>query len=290
MQGGLQHHVGDDHQHHRVVETRPAHHALAHGENRRRHAFLGDHGAHPLAGRLEDEHADREGRGVANKADDDPQLGKADPEAAHDDAEDQGQHRHRREEAAAELAAGAHCLQLFLDVAGTLGKHAEQEENETAADPQNGRDDVKEFDDRIPVHGVLRMSLLVWRRRRFAPALERSARFARGVFRNDVAKNKHLFHLELGAIGRDIIRKHRRGHRRRDRLGFARRSIRFSTATLAMIHFWPTAISGIGLLVGLFTLLAGNPAIEPLRGISSLAFYAGMLLLAFIALPASWRS
>ena len=57
-----------------------------------------------------------------------------------------------------------------------------------------------------------------------------------------------------------------------------------------MIHFWLTAISGIGLLVGLFTLLAGNPAIEPLRGISLLAFYAGMLLLAFIALPASWRS
>ncbi|MDG4883611.1 MULTISPECIES: hypothetical protein [unclassified Mesorhizobium] len=59
---------------------------------------------------------------------------------------------------------------------------------------------------------------------------------------------------------------------------------------LAAIHFWLTAISGIGLLVGLYTLLAGNPAIEPLLGISSLAFYAGMLLFAFIALPAIWRS
>ncbi|CDX25190.1 conserved membrane hypothetical protein [Mesorhizobium sp. ORS 3324] len=59
---------------------------------------------------------------------------------------------------------------------------------------------------------------------------------------------------------------------------------------LAVIHFWLTAISGIGLLVGLYILLAGNPAIEPLLGISSLAFYAGMLLFAFIALPAIWRS
>lgn len=59
---------------------------------------------------------------------------------------------------------------------------------------------------------------------------------------------------------------------------------------LAAIHFWLTAISGIGLLAGLYILLAGNPAIEPLLGISSLAFYAGMLLFAFIALPAIWRS
>ncbi|TIQ37352.1 MAG: hypothetical protein E5X48_05730 [Mesorhizobium sp.] len=59
---------------------------------------------------------------------------------------------------------------------------------------------------------------------------------------------------------------------------------------LAAIHFWLTAISGIGLLIGLYILLAGNPAIEPLLGISSLAFYAGMLLFAFIALPAIWRS
>lgn len=57
-----------------------------------------------------------------------------------------------------------------------------------------------------------------------------------------------------------------------------------------MIHFWLTAISGIGLLVGLYTLLAGNPAIEPLLSISSRVFYAGMLLFAFIALPAIWRS
>ncbi len=58
---------------------------------------------------------------------------------------------------------------------------------------------------------------------------------------------------------------------------------------LARVHFWLTAVSGIGLLVGLFVLLAGNPAIEPLVAISSIGFYAGMFLFAFIALPALWR-
>ncbi|MBB6409287.1 MULTISPECIES: hypothetical protein [Mesorhizobium] len=58
---------------------------------------------------------------------------------------------------------------------------------------------------------------------------------------------------------------------------------------LATIHFWLTAISGIGLLIGLYFLLAGNAAIEPLVGISSIGFYAAMLLFAFIALPAVWK-
>lgn len=58
---------------------------------------------------------------------------------------------------------------------------------------------------------------------------------------------------------------------------------------LAKVHFWLTAISGIGLMIGLFILLAGNPEIEPLLGISSIGFYAGMLLFAFIALPAVWK-
>lgn len=59
--------------------------------------------------------------------------------------------------------------------------------------------------------------------------------------------------------------------------------------TLAVVHFWLTAISGIGLMIGLFVLLAGNPAIEPVLGIASIGFYAGMLLFAFIALPAVWK-
>ena len=35
---------------------------------------------------------------------------------------------------------------------------------------------------------------------------------------------------------------------------------------LAQVHFWLTAVSGIVLLVGLYFLLAGNPAIEPVVG------------------------
>jgi cbb3-type cytochrome oxidase subunit 1 len=58
---------------------------------------------------------------------------------------------------------------------------------------------------------------------------------------------------------------------------------------LAKIHFWLTAISGIGLMIGLYILLAGNPGIEPLLGISSIGFYAGMLLFAFISLPIVWK-
>ncbi|TIQ00835.1 MAG: cbb3-type cytochrome c oxidase subunit I, partial [Mesorhizobium sp.] len=34
--------------------------------------------------------------------------------------------------------------------------------------------------------------------------------------------------------------------------------------TLATVHFWLTAISGTGLLIGLCIMLADNPAIEPL--------------------------
>lgn len=59
---------------------------------------------------------------------------------------------------------------------------------------------------------------------------------------------------------------------------------------LAQVHFWLTAVSGIALLVSLFLLLAGNTAIEPVVAISSMVFYASMLLFAFIALPAIYRS
>ncbi|QPC90393.1 hypothetical protein [Mesorhizobium sp. INR15] len=59
--------------------------------------------------------------------------------------------------------------------------------------------------------------------------------------------------------------------------------------TLAVIHFWLTAVSGIGLMIGLYFLLAGNTAIEPLVAASSMGFYAAMLLFAVIALPAVWK-
>jgi hypothetical protein len=59
--------------------------------------------------------------------------------------------------------------------------------------------------------------------------------------------------------------------------------------TLAKVHFWLMAISGIGLLVSLFFLLGGNASMEPVTAISSMGFYAGFLLFAFIALPVIWR-
>jgi hypothetical protein len=58
---------------------------------------------------------------------------------------------------------------------------------------------------------------------------------------------------------------------------------------LATIHFWLTAISGIGLVVSLYFLMSGNESIEPVLGIASIGFLLGMVLFAFIALPVIWR-
>ncbi len=60
--------------------------------------------------------------------------------------------------------------------------------------------------------------------------------------------------------------------------------------TLAVVHFWLTAVSGIALVVGLYLLLAGNARMEIVTAIASFGFYAGMLLFAFIALPTIWRT
>jgi hypothetical protein len=56
-------------------------------------------------------------------------------------------------------------------------------------------------------------------------------------------------------------------------------------STLAMIHFWLQAVSGIVLLISLFFVLRGNTGVEPVTAIGSLGFFAGMLLFAWIALP-----
>jgi len=58
---------------------------------------------------------------------------------------------------------------------------------------------------------------------------------------------------------------------------------------LANVHFWLTAVSGIGLVAGLYVLLGGNPAIEPLVAACSIGFFAAMLLFAWIALPVLWK-
>jgi hypothetical protein len=59
---------------------------------------------------------------------------------------------------------------------------------------------------------------------------------------------------------------------------------------LATIHFWLTAVSGIGLLVSLYFLLAGNLSAEPVTAVSSIGLFVAMLLFAAIALPTVWRA
>src|SRR5690606_20474593 len=57
---------------------------------------------------------------------------------------------------------------------------------------------------------------------------------------------------------------------------------------LATIHFWLAALSSLGMFVGLFVLYGGNPAIEPVLGLSAMAYFASTVLFAFIALRALW--
>ena len=59
-----------------------------------------------------------------------------------------------------------------------------------------------------------------------------------------------------------------------------------NASRLAPVHFWLTAVSGAALLVSLYFVLAGNTAMEPVTAISSIGFFIGMGLFAWIALPA----
>ena len=54
---------------------------------------------------------------------------------------------------------------------------------------------------------------------------------------------------------------------------------------LANIHFWIHAVSVVVLVVSLYFVLAGNDAIEPVTAVSSIIFFIGMLLFAWIAIP-----
>lgn len=62
-----------------------------------------------------------------------------------------------------------------------------------------------------------------------------------------------------------------------------------AASRLASIHFWLSAISSACMLFGLFILFGGNPSIEPVLAVSSLAFFAATILFAFIALSALWK-
>jgi predicted membrane channel-forming protein YqfA (hemolysin III family) len=54
---------------------------------------------------------------------------------------------------------------------------------------------------------------------------------------------------------------------------------------LATLHFWIHAVSIVVLTVSLYFVLAGNPGIEPVTAVSSILFFLGMLLFAWIAIP-----
>ena len=54
---------------------------------------------------------------------------------------------------------------------------------------------------------------------------------------------------------------------------------------LATIHFWIHAVGIVVLTVSLYFVLAGNPGVEPVTAISSILFFLGMLLFAWIAIP-----
>ena len=59
---------------------------------------------------------------------------------------------------------------------------------------------------------------------------------------------------------------------------------------LAPVHFWLTAASGVVLMAGLFVMIGGNDAIEPIVATASMVFFASMLLFAWIALSAIWKT
>ncbi len=54
---------------------------------------------------------------------------------------------------------------------------------------------------------------------------------------------------------------------------------------LATIHFWIHAVSIVVLTVSLYFVLAGNPGVEPVTAVSSILFFLGLLLFAWIAIP-----
>ena len=60
------------------------------------------------------------------------------------------------------------------------------------------------------------------------------------------------------------------------------------TSRLATVHFWLAALSSLGMFIGLFVLYGGNPSIEPVLGVSAMAYFAATILFAFIALRALW--
>ena len=58
---------------------------------------------------------------------------------------------------------------------------------------------------------------------------------------------------------------------------------------LAKVHFWLAALSSLGMFIGLFVLYGGNPSIEPVLGLSAMAYFVATILFAYIAIATLWR-
>ena len=59
---------------------------------------------------------------------------------------------------------------------------------------------------------------------------------------------------------------------------------------LAMFHFWFQTASSVVMMVSLFFFYGGNPAVEPGAAIGSIGYALGVVLFAYIALPAVWKA
>ena len=59
---------------------------------------------------------------------------------------------------------------------------------------------------------------------------------------------------------------------------------------IAIVHFWFQTASAIVMMVSLYLFYGGYPAAEPGAAIGSIGYALGMLLFAYIALPAIWKT
>ncbi|MCX7305943.1 MAG: hypothetical protein NTV73_16670 [Hyphomicrobiales bacterium] len=57
---------------------------------------------------------------------------------------------------------------------------------------------------------------------------------------------------------------------------------------LAPVHFWLSAVSSVGLVIGLFMIYGGNLSADPIAAVCSMGFFVATLLFAYIALSALW--
>ena len=59
---------------------------------------------------------------------------------------------------------------------------------------------------------------------------------------------------------------------------------------IATVHFWLQTVSAIVMMISLLGLYGGHPEMEPGAAIGAIGYGLGMLLFAYIALPAIWKS